>query len=295
MPDDARRSRVAVLLAALAAASSVALAGPTSRSSPSAPSSRAAEPTSEVDRIARAIEGLNSTESVKREAALDELLSLRAGHLDAFGEALLKVAPLTPEQANAVREVGVHLYLENQKYELEAPPNVTCLGLTFGDPKSLEVAGVGGERAVLTGIEVASRVPGLPAYGALRDGDVIVSIGPGSRLVGAEMIKEFIRPLPPGAEVRMRVVRDGALREVRLNLAPRPKSYGSMEEPGVRWEVRWADKGQKWWDEEVVPQIAARSTVAGAASRPASTQPRPVLTHTPLQAQSDDAPRNGKP
>ncbi len=73
--------------------------------------------------------------------------------------------------------------------------------------------------AAAQGAEVAGAVPDSPAAAAgLKAGDVITAVN-GAAIAGPKELPTRIRALPPGAEAKLALTRDGAARELSVKLA----------------------------------------------------------------------------
>jgi serine protease Do len=94
------------------------------------------------------------------------------------------------------------------------------LGVSVGDltPALAMRMGLRGQR----GAVVAEVVPGGPASGRLREGDVVTAVG-GQPITGAGGLMRATAAAAPGNELVLALVRDGRRSEVRVRVAKRPE------------------------------------------------------------------------
>jgi hypothetical protein len=164
--------------------------------------------------------GLADHNAEVREAALTGLLNRPAGDLPRLRKVVATSRPLQPNQSAHLRSIVTHLFLKGQDY-LSAGQS-GFMGVTLADAVVIPASEPGeGEQ---TGIVIINRLPGFAGYGALRDGDVIVRVlnFPHQPLRNRETLQQLVLNIPPGEEVRLKILRQGQVMDVAFQLSKRP-------------------------------------------------------------------------
>ena len=118
--------------------------------------------------ISRAVSDLADDHPDVRELARQKLLALRRRDLAALRAVVQQRLPLTPAEADPLREIVTHVYLSDESYKSDATKGF--VGVIF-DAEHNEIEPETG------GVEILHRMPGFCASRFLQDGDVVLGIG----------------------------------------------------------------------------------------------------------------------
>src|SRR5882762_446431 len=123
--------------------------------------------------------------------------------LGVLAEVVGEFRPLEEQMASVIKEIVTHVYLGEDEYEKEGRG---FLGISM--PKSAEE-----DRMQVV---VESRMAGFGGYAALRDGDVILDIveQPLPQPLDRDVFIDVIKSMEPGRNVRLKILRQGAVRVV---------------------------------------------------------------------------------
>jgi len=229
--------------------------------------------TQPAQRMAGWVDQLADPDALVRERARDQMLGLTGDDLPTLRKVLAEASTLMPTQKSSLREIVAHVYLSSLPYE-RAIGDAGFLGVKWPDPVKQpnnfnlsEIPDFTAES--FSGVVIARRLPGFPAYRTLRDGDIVTRLvdtkqdfatdptierKQEDRLVellsGATPTRLFINAMTrfkSGDAVRLDILRNGRSMTVRVELAARPAvadQIGAVED----WVQERADQADKYWD-----------------------------------------------
>jgi hypothetical protein len=186
-----------------------------------------------------------------RSQAIDKLMALPDTQLLTLREVVEQSRPLSPSQSVALRDIVTQVYLSGQPYEAVADGG-GFLGLIWPPFPAMAVMEDDSE----PGVVVRRRVPGTPAYAALREGDVILKVREIS--VDPETFKrtftDLVKPFRAGDTLTMQIMRDGRLMTLPITLKPRPANLtgeGRLE----AWMAERRDRADEYWNQTFRPLV----------------------------------------
>lgn len=144
------------------------------------------------------------------------MLKLSRSDLARLKELVEQMQPMSPSQALALFDVVTHVYLVSEPYDhLE----IGFLGMGMAP-----LYGLNGDEDSGGGVIVQSRMPGLAAYSALLEGDVILRIAehPEMELNNSARVVAIVKQYKPGDTLHMVIRRQGRQMTVSVSLSARP-------------------------------------------------------------------------
>jgi len=232
----------------------------------SAPTLRAA---TDAD-IKTLIAQLASDDPQLRQKAVDDLMGLKRSDLPTLRSVALSESPLLPVQISRLRQVVFQVFLAGEKFTVDSQePQYPCgfLGVRFATADRLPHN---------DGIHFTDRIPGLPAYRFLHDGDVIVKFldWPNLPLHDSDDFIKAVSCLEAGDIIRLGVLRFGRLITVCLPLDFRPEFISMTAPENIEatvdaWIQERQNRAENYWNQEfsaidpsIVPDAAQASTSA---------------------------------
>lgn len=186
-----------------------------------------------AETIQKWLNDLADAEPGVRESARDGLLRLSRADLPTLREAIRASQPLAPSQSNVLHGIVTHVYLASEEYPSE--PGVGFLGVRLAEvnqnqiipPQTVEFDADGKAQA---GVLIRQCMPGFAAYAALREGDVVLSIGDDGEILTPtqETLVAAVSMRTPGQLLKLHLLRQGRPMDVTLRLSPRPKAAGAQ-------------------------------------------------------------------
>jgi hypothetical protein len=197
---------------------------------------------------------LASPDQQIRDEARIQLMGLSRDGLPALRKLVEKSRPLAAEQAAALHEIVVHLYLSGEPYSSDNSKGFLGLQNLYEGPPRM-------------GVPVQKRIPGFPSFQMLRPGDLILAVV----LHPDSPTQEMDLPTPNGLvlhdvimhagsdqTVVLQVLRQGQTLQVPLRLRPAPVL---PELAPVEVEAFFANrvqKGEDYWQREFMPLLRPR-------------------------------------
>lgn len=204
------------------------------------------------------INQLGDRDANRREQARIALMGLRRDQLDGLRDTVRRLPELTPEQAEGLRDVVVHVYIAGAP--LDRAPN-GFLGVRlpvdtfdpvgpFNPNPNPDGGGEPDEGAL-----VVARIPGFAAYRYLRDGDVIVGIDgrPAGPIRTPGELKAAVTQIDPGTAVRLLVRRGGAIETVPIVIDSRPVIGDPLETDDIIGQL--AREADDYFDRQFGPLL----------------------------------------
>jgi hypothetical protein len=178
---------------------------------------REAPATRPVEAIRALVRDLAAESPRVRDDARQQLLQLTPDDLPTLRDLVASGAAADPAQRDALYDVVRHVYLTADR-----PPRRDDAQLSF-----LGVAGPSLNVSVgdsIVGMSFLNRLPGFPAFGALRDGDLIVGVRefPSVQFNSSGVLVALREQVRPGQLIHFRVLRDSQLVEVPIRLTYTP-------------------------------------------------------------------------
>ena len=170
---------------------------------------------------------LDSGSSKVRVNALMSLLRLSRPDLPRLKELAERAQPLSPSQVQALHDVVTHVFLTGEPYE-QTDRGFLGMGMApVMDPDDVN----GGDGR---GVIVQTRMPGLAAYSALLEGDVILQFTerPGVWLSNPMRLVNVVGQFRPGDTLHIVLLRQGRQLTVPITLSARPteETLSNLEE-----------------------------------------------------------------
>ena len=191
---------------------------------------------------------------VRREARR-ALMQLARSDLPTLRRAVEMSGPLSPEQAVALEDIVIHVYVSG--VDLPRQP-WGFLGVELAMPGFMPDGQMVEEEA---GAVILSRMPGFAAYEALCDGDLVVGIEQVEELPvrnGADL-RAVISRFRAGDRMTLLVVRGGQIERVPVQLSARPAAVD--QGPLLEALGTFVESAQRYFDANFVPVIrGARAT-----------------------------------
>ncbi len=202
---------------------------------------------------------LASKDSTLRDAALTNLMGIKASELPALRQVVEESRPLVPAQASVLRQIVTQVFLSGEHYD--GDPAAGFLGIrmeqtvvSFRDPAQ-------GESPVTNaGVVIVERMPGFPGARMLRDGDVILAIldRPDAPLRDPQDFALAVKDMGAGATVHFQILRRGQIMRAAVKLDVRPleanQGFGMndlLERRRLRADEFWATHFASLVKEEV--------------------------------------------
>lgn len=201
---------------------------------------------------------LASTDPAAREHARDRLMRLTRKDLPELQQLLRQTPHPAPSQIVALRQIVQEIYLAGEPYDKDTDGGTQhgFLGIMMDDPNSdLQQPNDNGEAP---GIIVAGRFPGFCAARMLRDGDVILASlksdnTPEKVFNNIRDLQAVISNAEPGSIVRLQVLRQGQIIQVRVTLDCRPLDATPQTVEGFCRDR--AEKFDQYWRETFAPLL----------------------------------------
>jgi hypothetical protein len=192
--------------------------------------------------------GLNDASPVVRERAQRKLMTLRRADLEALRAVVQERLPLTPAEAEGLRDIVTHVFLSASPYEMD--PSRGFLGVVR-DPEQLD----GFEELETGGIEVRHRIPGFCAYRYFEDGDVILSVGnaPGFEIHSFADMTHAVTSFSAGTTVPFAILRRGRIVRLAVVLDAVPKDLQPAMVPDFL--ANRNKDAQDYWDAQFQPLV----------------------------------------
>ena len=235
-----------VFLAIAGAFPLVASADPTSQPT-SQPTTQPAPAPVDVRVMAQSLTDLASPDAAIREASEQQLMRLTRGDLPALQNLVDHDRPLAPSQAAALKQIVREVYLGGEDYEKDATKGF--LGILM-DKNSLGTRDLQqpNDVVLVPGVVVEDRIPGFCASRMLRDGDIILGTSDPAQVFNNPSDLQFaIAGLEPGSVVKLQVLRQGQLIEVRVALDSRPLEADNIDS-AEGFRDRRMKKFEEYWE-----------------------------------------------
>ena len=196
---------------------------------------------------------LASADETKRDEARTLLMGLTRDDLPRLRELVARSRPLAAEQAAALHEIVVHVYLSGEPYAANGSKGF--LGLQHLDSGAFRL-----------GTPVQSPLPGFPSCQMLRDGDLIraVVVHPEAPSLeqdlptpNGETLHNVIAGAGANQTVVLEILRQGQTIRVPLRLLPRPVVCDESQMDMAAFITERQQKGEEYWQREFVPLVRA--------------------------------------
>lgn len=200
-------------------------------------------------------EQLASSDPTLRAQAQQNLMDLPPADLPALRTMVLHSAPASPAQIAALHDIVIQIYLSGQPYSTQGGG---FLGLQWPDPYYM-----GMDEPPRMGVAVEIRLPGFPAYAALRTGDMILGVLleptlplsqlPNMRTPTREILANAVQQAAPGQNIELEILRSGQIMRVPLRLAALP----AVDDANIQslFEGRQTS-AQHYWETQFVEPLA---------------------------------------
>ena len=169
----------------------------------------------------KAFADLASPDGQVRDDAFTWLMGLNPTDLPALRKLVQQSLPLASEQAMALPQIVMHVYLTGETFDVY--PESGFLGIKMGLPESDD------------GVVVRFRMPGFVGERMLRDGDLILGLmdQPSPQFRKNDDLSTAMASFKAGDTVRLQVLRQGKVLRVTARLDPRPVEA----QPGTTNEI----------------------------------------------------------
>lgn len=222
--------------------------------------------TATKDALEKFLDQLNDKEAGVRLDARRSMMRYRKADLPLIKDAVAAKAPLTPGQAQLLREAVTHIVLASLPYPAT---DRGFLGVTLQLPPGNDYATVSLYHGVrveetsqpIIGMMVYDPIPGLSAYEFLEEWDVITRINDSMPLRSVSDFTQLIQGFSAGETVRMQVIRRGKVINQEVKLTPRPQS---ADQPGTSAEFRNARQqlADIYWRNEFADLVTRKGAAA---------------------------------
>jgi len=178
-----------------------------------------------------------------RELAREKLMGLKREDLKMLAKVVGEFAPLEDQMVDTIREIVTHVYLSEDVYEKEEKG---FLGITMPRPSDEDRMQV----------MVETRMAGFGGYAGLRDGDVILDLvgQPLPQPLDRDVFIDAIKAMRPESVVKLKVLRQGAVRVVAVKVSARPAEKAAVNALAYEGRVqellyRRGQEAEKYWKE----------------------------------------------
>jgi hypothetical protein len=178
-----------------------------------------------------------------RELAREKLMGLKRENLKMLAKVVGEFSPLEDQMVDTIKEIVTHVYLSEDVYEKEEKG---FLGITMprpGDEDRMQVM-------------VESRMAGFGGFAGLRDGDVILDLigQPLPQPLDRDVFIDAIKAMRPESVVKLKVLRQGAVRIVSVKVSARPAEKAAVNALAYEGRVqellyRRGEEAEKYWKE----------------------------------------------
>lgn len=224
------------------------------------PTSRPAAAPADHAAISQWFSELASADPTTRDHARDRLMHLSRNELPELQELLRQSQHPAPSQIVALRQIVQEVYLAGEPYDKDTDANGTqhgFLGIMMDQDPGIDLQ-QGNDNGQAPGIIVAGRFPGFCAARTLRDGDVILASlnadnTPEKVFNSVKDLQDIISSADPGTIVRLQVLRQGQLIQIRLTLDCRPKE--ATRENAEEFCQKRLGKFDEYWRETFAPLL----------------------------------------
>jgi hypothetical protein len=207
--------------------------------------------------MAQFLSDLASPDADVREAATSQLMRLTRPDLQSLQRLVERTQPLAPSQAAALRQIVREVYLAGEDYEKDASKGFLGILMDKGGLGTRDLQQPN-DVAPIPGVVVEDRFPGFCASRMLRDGDIILgTMEPPEVFNSPSDLQLAIAGLEPGSVVRLQVLRQGQLVEVRVTLDSWPVEAANFDlAEGFR--DRRIKKFDEYWQANFANLLKAR-------------------------------------
>lgn len=205
---------------------------------------------------------LASPDAAVRDQAQSQLMGMSREELEGLRLLASANRPLAPNQAAALRDVVIHVFLVGEPYEPD--PRQPFLGVRW--PRD--------ERFALSdpprlGVPLEERIPGFPGFQMLRDGDLVLGVttrsqGPFDQWVdhptpSKEMLITVLRATTVDHPVIFDVLRQGQRLRVRIRLAAKPAALviNPTDATAEAFLTPRLQRAEAYWQQMFVPLLRA--------------------------------------
>ena len=195
-----------------------------------------------------------------REVAREKLMGLKRTDLKMLAKVVGEFSPLEDQIVDTIREIVTHVYLSEDVYDREEKG---FLGITMPRPADEDRMQV----------MVETRMPGFGGFAALRDGDVILDIigQPLPQPLDREVFIDVIKAMRPDSVVKLKVLRQGAIRVVPVKVSPRPAEKASVNALAYEGKVqellyRRSQEAEKFWKDNFGEVVGAKDLKTSAST-----------------------------
>ncbi len=197
-------------------------------------------------------------------------MGMTPADLPAFRRLIADSLPLEPAQVQPLHDIVEQVYLAGEKYSVKTDNGDTLTDASGSSPPFF----MGIRRVDASdldprlGAPVEARVPGFPAFRFLRDGDMILSIGPNPAtslvqrpVIETHSLDNVIHAITPDSgpqlqDVILAVLRDGEEIRIPLRLAPRPYLADALNPDALNaFEAPRINAAEEYWNENFHPLV----------------------------------------
>jgi hypothetical protein len=201
---------------------------------------------------------LANPDAAVRDKAQSLLMGISRNELWGLRHLIEQTRPLAPSQVTALHDIVIQAYLSGDEYEPMTPAQ-SFLGVRWPNQNF----GLFPPPPAETGVSIEERLPGFPAYQALRDGDVIqaVVIAPGTEmeqlrpLQSPENLRGAVSTSPPDKPIILIVLRQGQQIRVTLRLAALPKALSQGDTAVMAFLAPRVQRAEQFWQEQFLPLL----------------------------------------
>jgi hypothetical protein len=195
-----------------------------------------------------------------RERARERLMGLGREDLKVLMKVVGEFAPLEEQMVGSIKEIVTHVYLSEDQYEKEGKGFLGIVMPRPGDEDRMQVV-------------VDGRMPGFGGYAALRDGDVILDVvgQPLPQPLDRDVFIDVIKAMRPESVVKLKVLRQGAVRVVAVKISARPAEKAAINAQAYEAKVqellyRRGEEAEKYWKESFGEVVSGGKGLKTAAS-----------------------------
>lgn len=204
---------------------------------------------------------LSNPDAAVRDKAVTQLMGMTRGQLESLRLLIQKNRPLSPNQAAALHDIVIHVFLAGEAYESE--PRQPFLGVRWPPPDIT----FGGMEPPRLGVPLEERIPGFPGFQFLREGDVVISVGthplgPFDQLLtrptpSKGILMEVLASAQPDKPVELEIVRQGQRMRVTVHLAPKPQILANNPQLAVveAFLAGRLQRAEAYWEERFLPLL----------------------------------------
>jgi hypothetical protein len=195
-----------------------------------------------------------------REKARERMMGMKRADLPVLLEVVGEFRPLEEQMRAVIKEIVTHVYLAEDEYDKEGRG---FLGISM--PKAADE-----DRMQVI---VEGRMAGFGGYATLRDGDVILDIvdQPLPQPLDRDVFIDVIKSMDPGRQVRLKILRQGAVRLVPVKISARPAEKSAVNAMAYEQRVaellyKRSEEAEGYWKDRFGPAVGEETAARVGAS-----------------------------